>query len=93
MDSSSSSSASQQRLASVLSASYIDADIRNALAVLDTRFVENTAETRRQLRVNVQGDVIRGNAQIVRDFALVAEVSFLLHVLCFVSCFYSVERY
>ncbi|KAA8898822.1 oligomeric Golgi complex subunit 6 [Sphaerosporella brunnea] len=67
------SSASQQRLASVLSASYIDADIRNALGVLDSRFVENTAESRRQLRVNVQGDVIRSNAQIVRDFAQVAE--------------------
>jgi len=74
MDSSASSSASQQRLASVLSASYIDADIRNALSVLDMRFVENTAESRRQLRVNIQGDVIRSNAQIVRDFALVAEV-------------------
>ncbi|KAF8536237.1 oligomeric Golgi complex subunit 6 [Trichophaea hybrida] len=71
--SSAASSVSQQRLATVLSASYIDADIRNALAVLDTRFVENTAESRRQLRISVQGDVIRSNAQIVRDFARVAE--------------------
>ncbi|KAF8250215.1 oligomeric Golgi complex subunit 6 [Wilcoxina mikolae CBS 423.85] len=71
--SSAASSVSQQRLATVLSASYIDADIRSALAVLDTRFVENTAESRRQLRISVQGDVIRSNAQIVRDFARVAE--------------------
>jgi hypothetical protein len=73
---SSSSSVSQQRLATVLSASYIDADIRNSLAVLDTRFVDNTAESRRQLRISVQGDVIHSNAQIIRDFARVAEVVF-----------------
>ena len=90
---SSSSSASQQRLASVLSASYIDADIRNALAVLDTRFVENTAETRRQLLVNVQGDVIRSNAQIVRGFALVAEVAFSRMPWIFVFRLHNVERY
>jgi hypothetical protein len=81
-----SSSASQQRLTSVLSASYIDADIRNALGVLDARFVENTAESRRQLRVNVQGDVIRSNAQIVRDFAQVAEVVLLLFRCCLYVC-------
>ena len=74
MDTPAPSSASQQRLATVLSASYIDADLRNALAVLDEQFVDNTAESRRQLRVNIQGDVIRSNAQIIRDFALVAEV-------------------
>jgi len=65
---------SQQRLATVLSASYSDAEIRNALSVLDANFVENSAESRRQLRVSVQGAVIRSNAQIVRDFAQVAEV-------------------
>lgn len=90
MDTPAPSSASQQRLATVLSASYIDADLRNALAVLDEQFVDNTAESRRQLRVNIQGDVIRSNAQIIRDFTLVAEVvppspfhfhSFLWHVL------------
>ena len=70
----SSSAATQQRLAAVLSASYIDSDIRDALAVLDSHFVENTAESRRQLRIDVRGDVIRSNAQIVRDFAHVAEV-------------------
>lgn len=70
----SSSAATQQRLATVLSASYVDSDIRNALAVLDSRFVENTAESRRQLRIDVRGDVIRSNAQIVRDFSHVAEV-------------------
>jgi hypothetical protein len=74
MDPTTSSTPSQQRLTSALSASYIDADIRNALAVLDTRFVENTAESRRQLRVDVQANVIRSNAQIIRDFSQVAEV-------------------
>ncbi|CCX33584.1 oligomeric Golgi complex subunit 6 [Pyronema domesticum] len=73
MDPIKSSTPSQQRLTSALSASYIDSDIRNALAVLDTRFVENTAESRRQLRVDVQANVIRSNAQIIRDFSQVAE--------------------
>lgn len=87
MDTPAPSSASQQRLATVLSASYIDADLRNALAVLDEQFVDNTAESRRQLRVNIQGDVIRSNAQIIRDFALVAEVVFLSRPYLFFAFF------
>ncbi|KAF8543069.1 oligomeric complex COG6-domain-containing protein, partial [Trichophaea hybrida] len=67
------SSVSQQRLATVLSASYIDADIRNALAVLDTRFVENTAESRRQLRISVQGDVIRSATVRLYDHFTISE--------------------
>ncbi|KAF1945825.1 oligomeric complex COG6 [Clathrospora elynae] len=61
------------RIASVLSASYADLDIRDALETLDDRGIQNTAETRRQLRLDVQKDVIQCNGEIVRDFGLVAE--------------------
>ncbi|TGZ80266.1 oligomeric complex COG6 [Ascodesmis nigricans] len=66
-------SLTQQRLASVLSAAYSDSDIRDAVAILDARFVENTPESRRLLRAGVQADVINSHAQIVRDFAGVSE--------------------
>ena len=62
------------RITSVLSASYADLDIRDALETLDSRGVRNTAETRRQLRLDVQREVIQCNAEIVNDFGQVAEV-------------------
>lgn len=61
------------RLTSVLSASYADSDIRDALETLGTRGIQNTPETRRQLRLDVQKEVIDCNAEIVRDFGKVAE--------------------
>ncbi|PWW80573.1 hypothetical protein C7212DRAFT_308457 [Tuber magnatum] len=67
-------SLSQQRLSAVLSASYSDAEIRNALQVLDSRFTENSTDSRRQLRVDVQAEVIRSNAHIVREFSKISEV-------------------
>lgn len=36
--------------------------------------MHNTAETRRQLRLDVQKEVVDCNAEIVRDFGKVAEV-------------------
>lgn len=65
------------RLTSVLSASYADSDIRDALETLGTRGIQNTPETRRQLRLDVQKEVIDCNAEIVRDFGKVAEVRLL----------------
>jgi hypothetical protein len=62
------------RITSVLSASYADLEIRDALETLDARSVRNTAETRRQLRLDVQREVIQCNGEIVRDFGEVAEV-------------------
>lgn len=67
-------SLSQQRLSSVLSASYSDAEICSALQVLDARFTTNSPDSRRQLRVDVQAEVIRSNAHIVGEFAKIAEV-------------------
>lgn len=62
------------RITSVLSASYADLEIRDALETLDTRGVRNTAETRRQIRLDVQKEVIQCNGEIVKDFGEVAEV-------------------
>jgi hypothetical protein len=59
---------------SVLSAPYADSDIRDALALLDKRGLENNAETRRQLRLDVQKEVIESNGEIIREFGHVAEV-------------------
>lgn len=66
------------RITSVLSASYADLEIRDALETLDARGVRNTAETRRQLRLDVQKEVIQCNGEIVRDFGEVAEVCWYL---------------
>jgi len=65
------------KVTSVLSAAYTDPDIRDALALLDSRGLENTAETRRQLRLNVQKDVIQSNGEVIREFGHVAEVFFI----------------
>jgi hypothetical protein len=72
------SSAVLNKLTTVLSASYADRDIRDALEALDKRGVQNTAETRRQLRMAVQGEVIQCNAEIVDNFGEIAEVIELL---------------
>ncbi|KAF2115251.1 oligomeric Golgi complex subunit 6 [Lophiotrema nucula] len=60
------------RITSVLSASYADLEIRDALETLDGRGVKNTAETRRQIRLDVQKEVIQCNGEIVQDFGEVA---------------------
>ncbi|KAF2739438.1 oligomeric complex COG6 [Polyplosphaeria fusca] len=60
------------RITSVLSASYADLEIRDALETLDARGVKNTAETRRQIRLDVQKEVIRCNGEVVKDFGQVA---------------------
>lgn len=72
------------RITSVLSASYADLEIRGALETLDDREVQNTAETRRHIRLNVQKEVIECNGEIVKDFGEVAEVGgFLSNVVRF----------
>lgn len=63
------------KVTSVLSASYADSDIRDALGLLDKRGLENTAETRRQLRLDVQKEVIESNGDIIKEFGHVAEVN------------------
>ncbi|EMC95960.1 hypothetical protein BAUCODRAFT_34721 [Baudoinia panamericana UAMH 10762] len=67
------SNALQNRITSVLSASYADLEIRDALSILDERELQNTAETRRNLRLDVQQELVQCNGEIVRDFGKVAE--------------------
>lgn len=75
------SSALFNRLTSVLSATYADSDIRDALETLSVRGIHNSAETRRQLRLDVQKEVVDCNGEIVRDFGKVAEVRLMVSTL------------
>ncbi|QDS71812.1 Golgi transport complex subunit 6 [Venturia effusa] len=67
------SSALSSRIASVLSASYADLDLRDALETLDARNFQNTQESRRNLRLDLQQTVIKSNGEIIQDFGQVAE--------------------
>jgi hypothetical protein len=68
------STALTNRLTSVLASSYTDTDIREALGILDDRGTQNTPETRRNLRLDIQKEVIDSNGQIIQDFGKVADV-------------------
>lgn len=68
------SNALQARIADVLSSSYSDIELRDALQTLDARNVKNTSETRRNLRLDVQQELIECNAEIVDDFGKIADV-------------------
>ncbi|KAL2179421.1 oligomeric Golgi complex subunit 6 [Thermothelomyces heterothallicus CBS 202.75] len=57
----------------VLSSSFADTEFREALALLDERGIQNTEETRRQLRLDLQKEVIDSNGEIIDEFAKVAE--------------------
>ncbi|KAH8592377.1 oligomeric Golgi complex subunit 6 [Bisporella sp. PMI_857] len=61
------------KVTSVLSASYADSDIRDALSLLDQKGLTNNAATRRQIRLDVQKEVIESNRDIIREFGHVAE--------------------
>ncbi|KKA29275.1 hypothetical protein TD95_002516 [Thielaviopsis punctulata] len=61
------------KVTSVLSTSFADSEFRDTLALLDSRNVVNTPETRRQLRLNLQREVIDGNGMIIDNFGAVAD--------------------
>ncbi|KAI3319939.1 oligomeric complex COG6 [Xylariaceae sp. AK1471] len=61
------------KVTTVLSTSYADSEFREALTLLDERGISNSAETRRQLRLDVQKEVIESNGQIITEFGRVAE--------------------
>lgn len=69
------STALTNRLTTVLSASYADSDIRDSLETLSLRGIHNSEKTRRQLRLDVEKEVVDCNAEIVKDFGKVADVS------------------
>lgn len=62
------------KLTNVLSQSYVDPEIRDSLSILDARGLANDANTRRQLRLDAQKEIIECNGAVVQDFGLVAEV-------------------
>lgn len=62
-------------MTTVLSTSYADSEFRDALQLLDSRNLKNTPETRRQLRLGLQKEVIDSNGEIVSQFGRVADVS------------------
>ena len=68
------STALSSRITSVLSTSYADIDIRNTLETLDARGFENTQDARRNLRLDIQQEVIGCNGEIIKDFGSVAQV-------------------
>ena len=70
------SNALSNKISTVLSASYADSEIREALRTLGEKSIKNSAETRRKLRLNVQKEVIERNGDIIKDFGHVAEVRF-----------------
>lgn len=72
------SNALSNKISSVLSASYADSEIRDALRTLDEKNIVNSAETRRELRLDVQKEVIERNGDIVKEFGHVAEVRSLV---------------
>ncbi|KAI1362390.1 oligomeric complex COG6 [Xylaria arbuscula] len=61
------------KVTSVLSTSYADSEFREALVLLDDRGISNSAETRRQLRLDIQKEVIDSNGQIINEFGRVAD--------------------
>lgn len=65
------------KLSGVLSVSYADSEIRDALHLLDSKNVQNTPDLRRSIRFDLQKDVIECNSSIVQEFGQVAEVGWL----------------
>ena len=68
------SNALSQKIASVLSASYLDTDIKEALRNLDAKDTKNSSEVRRRLRLDVQKEMIDCNHGIISEFGQVAKV-------------------
>ena len=62
------------KVTSVLSTSYADPDIRDAIDILDSRGFRNTPVARRKLRLQFQKEVIDCNGEVIDEFGQVAEV-------------------
>ena len=62
------------KIAGVLSTSFANADIRDAIEVLDQQDFHSTPETRRQFKLNIQKEVIDCNGEVIIAFGEVAEV-------------------
>lgn len=63
------------KINAVLATSFTDAEFRDVLSTVDRCDLVNTPVTRRQLRLQLQREVIESNGEIIREFGRVAEVS------------------
>lgn len=68
------SNALSNRLTNVLSSSYADTEIRDALRLFDARYGDKDIEHDIDLRYETQKEVIEANARIIDDFSKVAQV-------------------
>ncbi|KKY32871.1 putative oligomeric golgi complex subunit 6 [Diaporthe ampelina] len=57
----------------VLATSYADSEFRGALSLMDDRGLTNSAATRRQVRLQLQKEVIDSNGSIIVEFGRVAD--------------------
>lgn len=62
------------KVASVLSTSYSDNDFRDAILLADQRSVGSSAKTRRLLRLDLLGEAISCNGELVKEMGTVVEV-------------------
>lgn len=62
------------KLTNVLSASYADSEIRDALRLFDARYNHDKVDTDLDLKYEAQKEVIEANARIIDDFSKVANV-------------------
>jgi len=62
------------KVTTVLATSYADSEFRGALSLIDDRGLTNSATTRRQVRLQLQKEVIDSNGNIIVEFGRVADV-------------------
>lgn len=72
-------STSSNKLTSVLSSSFVDADTRNALRLFDARYSSHVQDNSFDLKYEAQKEVIQANGKIIDDFARVAQVCLIVH--------------
>ncbi|KUI62232.1 Conserved oligomeric Golgi complex subunit 6 [Cytospora mali] len=61
------------KVTAVLATSYADSEFRDALSLLDDRGISNSAATRRQVRLQLQKEVIDSNGDIIAEFGRVSD--------------------
>ncbi|KAI3393525.1 hypothetical protein diail_4161 [Diaporthe ilicicola] len=61
------------KITTVLATSYADSEFRGALSLTDDRGITNSAATRRQVRLQLQKEVIDSNGNIIVEFGRVAD--------------------
>lgn len=69
------------KVTTVLATSYADSEFRGALSLIDDRGLTNSAATRRQVRLQLQKEVIDSNGNIIVEFGRVADVRATLPTL------------